>query len=189
VFDVSVFRIDFDDKIEQIQVNIADVERINSGDSRHQGIEFSVEYDLLPSESHSLKLFANGSLLDTEIRNSENPDLVGNDAAFAPRHLIRTGLLYDSEKWNAALTATLVGEQYWQDSNQARGFGANEIEAEIPDYQVLDFSVEHRASDKWTVFGGINNLLDEEYYSRVRNDGIEPAMERTFYVGLRLEIK
>jgi Fe(3+) dicitrate transport protein len=43
VFDISLFRIDFEDKIEQIQVNITDVERVNSGDSRHQGIEFSVE--------------------------------------------------------------------------------------------------------------------------------------------------
>jgi Fe(3+) dicitrate transport protein len=49
VLDISLFRIDFEDKVEQIQVTVTDVERINSGDSRHQGLEFSVEYDLLPS--------------------------------------------------------------------------------------------------------------------------------------------
>jgi Fe(3+) dicitrate transport protein len=188
VLDISLFRIDFDDKIEQIQVNITDVERVNSGDSRHQGLEFSVEYDVLPSEAHSLKLFANGSLLDAEIVSSLDASLVGNETSFSPDHLIRTGLLYDSEKWNAALTATLVGEQNWQDSNLPRGSGASLIAAEIPAYEVIDFSLEYRHSSKWAVHGGINNLLSEDYYSRVRNDGIEPALERTFYVGLRYEI-
>jgi Fe(3+) dicitrate transport protein len=189
VFDISAFRIDFDDKIEQIQVNITDVERVNSGDSRHQGIEFSVEYDLLADASRSFKVFANGSLLDAEIRNSTNPDLVGNDTAFAPDYLVRTGFLFDSDKWNAALTATLVGEQFWQDSNLARGAGASEIEAEIPSYEVVDFSLEYRPTDQWALHGGINNLLNEDYFSRVRNDGIEPALERTFYVGFRFEIR
>jgi Fe(3+) dicitrate transport protein len=69
-------------------------------------------------------LFANGSLLDAEIGNSLNTS--------------RTGLLFDSEKWNAALTATIVGEQYWQDSNLARGSGATEVAAKIPGYEVLD---------------------------------------------------
>ncbi len=188
VFDVSLFRIDFEDKVEQIQVNITDVERVNSGDSRHQGLEFSAEYDVLPSQSRSLKLFANGSWLDAEIIRSGNPNLVNNNTAFSPSHLIRTGFLFENEKWNAALTATLVGDQYWQDSNLARGTGAGEIAAEIPQYQVVDFSLEYRYSDRWTVHGGVNNLLDEDYYSRVRNDGIEPALERTFYAGFRFEI-
>jgi len=189
VFDVSVFRIDFEDKVEQIQVNIANVERVNSGDSRHQGIEFSVEYDVLPSVSRSLKLFANGSLLDAQITSSLTPGLVNNDTAFSPNHLLRTGLLFENEKWNAALTATLVGDQYWQDSNLPRGAGLSEIGAEIPEYEVLDVSVEYRHSDQWTLHGGINNLLDKDYYSRVRNDGIEPALERTFYAGLRFEFR
>ncbi len=189
VFDVSLFRIDFDDKIEQIQVNIADVERVNSGNSRHQGIEFSAEYDVLPDSPRSLLIFVNGSLLDAEITDSVNTDLIGNDTAFSPDYLVRTGFLFESERWNAALTATLVGDQYWQDSNLPRGSGASEIEAEIPDYTVLDFSVEYRQSQQWTVYGGINNMLSEDYYSRVRADGIEPAQERTFYVGLRFEIR
>lgn len=188
VFDISLFRIDFEDKIEQIQVNIADVERINSGDSRHQGLEFSVEYAVLASGPRSLTLFANGSLLDAEITNSVTPGLEGNDPAFAPDHVIRAGFIYDDTQCNAALTATLVGDQYWQDSNLPRGAGAGLIEAKIPSYEVLDFSMEYRPGARWTVYGGVNNLLDEDYYSRVRNDGIEPALERTVYAGVRYAV-
>ena len=187
-FDISVFRIDFEDKIEQIQVSITDVERINSGDSLHQGIELAMEYDLLPDASRSFTLFANASLLDAEITDSINPNLIGNTPAFSPDYLIRAGFIYDNDQLNAALTATLVGDQYWQDSNMPRGSGDDEIAAEIPAYQVLDFSLTYSLNDRWTVNGGINNLLDEDYYSRVRADGIEPALERTVYAGFTLEI-
>jgi Fe(3+) dicitrate transport protein len=39
------------------------------------------------------------------------------------------------------------------------------------------------------VHGGINNMFNQDYFSRVRNDGIEPALERTFYVGVRFDIR
>lgn len=187
LLDVSLFRIDFDDKIEQIQTSIADVERINSGDSRHQGIEFSAEYDVL-SSTRSLSLFANGSLLDTEIVNSVNASLIGNEAAFAPGYLVRTGFIYSDDRWNATLTATMVGDQYWQDSNFARGSGNNTIDAKIPAYEVVDLSAEYQSTGLWSLFGGINNVLNEDYFSRIRNDGIEPSLERTLYVGLRLAL-
>ena len=189
LFDLSLFRIDFEDKIEQIQVNISDVERVNSGDSRHQGIEFGVEYNLVADAAYTLKLFANGSLLDTEITRSLEADLIGNSTAFAPDYLIRTGFIVDRGPWNAALTASLVGEQYWQDSNLASGTGASRIDGEIPAYEVLDFSIEYRHRDRWTLYGGVNNLLDQDYYSRVRSDGIEPAQERALYAGFRFEIR
>lgn len=186
--DISLFRIDFDDKIEQIQVNITDVERVNSGNSRHQGIEFNLEYDVLADGPRSLTAFINGSLLDAQITDSLTNSLVDNDTAFSPDRLIRTGLLFDSERWNAALTATFVADQYWQDSNLPRGSGDNAIAAEIPAYEVVDLSAEYRYNARWTLYAGINNLLNEDYYSRVRNDGIEPAQERTFYAGFRIEL-
>ena len=189
IFDISLFRIDFDDKIEQIQVNISDVERINSGDSRHQGVELSLEYDFLKSESSSFSLFANGSFLDTEIVNSVNTNLIGNETAFAPGHVVRTGFIYDDVFWRASLTATLVGDQYWQDSNLSRGTAFGVVDAEIPSYEVLDFSMEYNPNEQWSIYGGINNLLNEDYFSRIRNDGIEPALERTFYIGMRLNFR
>lgn len=190
VLDISVFRIDFEDKIEQIQVNVSDVLRINSGDSRHQGVEFSAEYDFfaLGASTSELVGFVNGSLLDAEITRSVAPGLLGNTPAFAPEYLFRAGLIYANAGLKLALTATMVDEHFWQDSNAPRGTGDAQIDATIPAYEVVDLSAEYRLADAWTLFGGVNNLLDENYYSRVRNDGIEPAAERTYYVGFRFEI-
>ncbi|WP_366515597.1 hypothetical protein [Rheinheimera soli] len=39
-----------------------------------------------------------------------------------------------------------------------------------------------------SIFAGINNVLDENYYRRVRTDGIEPAPERSVYLGIRFSL-
>lgn len=187
-FDVSVFRIDFKDKIEQIQVNITDIERVNSGDSRHQGVELSLEYAFELSPGHNVTAFANASWLEAEITRSVTSSLVGNTVSFAPDYLVRTGVNYASNGLTAALSLTMVDDQYWQDSNLPRGTGAAMINAKIPSYQVIDLSSEYELSSQWALYAGINNLLDENYYSRVRTDGIEPAPERTAYLGVRFSL-
>jgi Fe(3+) dicitrate transport protein len=187
--DVSIFRINFEDKVEQIQVNIVDVQRVNTGDSRHQGVEFSAEYDFFHgnNDDSNFIAFINGSLLDAEITQSTTASLVGNTPSFAPNYLIRTGFIYKYAELNVALTATFVDEQFWQDSNLARGTGTNTIDGVIPRYEVLDLSADYQINDAWSAQAGINNLLDNDYYSRIRNDGIEPAAERTMYIGMKYQ--
>lgn len=71
--------------------------------------------------------------------------------------------LYNKEGVNVALTATLVDDQFWQDSNLARGTGgASQINAKIPSYEVLDLSAEYEISQSWSIQAGINNWLDED---------------------------
>jgi outer membrane receptor protein involved in Fe transport len=37
-----------------------------------------------------------------------------------------------------------------------------------------------------SVLGGINNLFNRSYYSRIRGDGIDPAYRRNQYAGISL---
>lgn len=71
------------------------MQRINTGNSRHQGIEFSAEYDFFhePGDSSSLIAFVNGSLLDAEITQSTTSSLVTNIPGFAPDYLLRAGFI------------------------------------------------------------------------------------------------
>jgi Fe(3+) dicitrate transport protein len=188
-FDLSVFRIDFDDKIEQRIVNVSDVERVNSGDARHQGLDLSVEYEFLGDDTgHSLLGFVSNTWLDAEIVRSADPTLLGKTPQFAPDYLSRLGLIYRGESGvHAALTATLVDSQFWQDSNLARGTGASLLPAQIPSYQVFDLAVEYPISAAWSINAGIDNLTDERYFSRIRTDGIEPAPNRMSYLGVRAQ--
>lgn len=188
-YDVSAFRIELEDKIEQRQISASDILRINSGDSRHQGLEASLEWDVLnPSgtaDASSLLLFANAALLDAEITRSENAALIGNDPAFAPERILRAGALYRSAGGiKLGLTASHVSEHFWQDSNAAGAGGA--IAAVVPSYSVVDLSAEVPLNDSVSLLGGVGNALDEDYYSRVRGDGIEPAQQRSYYFGVSL---
>jgi Fe(3+) dicitrate transport protein len=186
--DLSAFRVDLEDKIEQRLVGVSDIERINSGDARHQGIEFSVDWNLLHArEDSALRLFFNGSLLDAEIVRSVDADLRGKSPAYAPKRILRGGLLWEGVRGErASLTGTHVSAHYWRDSNLGAGSGASLLPAEIPAYTVWDLAVEYPLGESWTVFGGMQNLQDRVYYSRVRSDGIEVAPRRNVHAGLRL---
>ena len=190
--DISAFHIDLQDKIEQRLINPTDIIRVNSGDSRHRGIELALEYDVLKALNQhsgaSLVLFANGAWLDAEITRSETASLVGNAPGFAPDLVSRAGALWEQGKVKLALTGTYVSDQFWQDSNQSRGTGASFIPAEIPSYSVWDLSAEYAVNDNVALTAGVNNLFDEQYFSRVRSDGIDPAAERSVNIGFRIKL-
>lgn len=190
-FDVSVFRIDFSDKIEQIQVTTTEVERVNSGDARHQGIELSGEYDFFAgSADQHLTAFASVSFLDAEITESVTTSLIGNTPAYAPDHVAKLGLIWRGldDRLKLGLTGTMVDEHFWRDANTGAGNVVTFVAAEVPSYQVLDLTGEWKLHDRLSLLGGVNNLTDEIYASRVRNDGSEPAAERHAYFGIEVSL-
>ncbi|MBI2398015.1 MAG: TonB-dependent receptor [Xanthomonadales bacterium] len=190
-FDVSLFRIDFRNKIETLLVSPTEVERVNSGDARHQGIEFAGEYDFFAgSAGRHLTLFGSIALLDAEITDSLSADLVGNTPAYAPDHIAKLGLIWRGfdERVKLGLSGTRVDEQFWRDANTATGNVVTFVAAEIPAYHVLDLTGEWRINEHFRVLGGINNLTDEIYTSRVRSDGIEPAAGRQGYLGIEVAL-
>jgi Fe(3+) dicitrate transport protein len=63
------------------------------------------------------------------------------------------------------------------------GDDANSDDFEIPPYVVVDLTMDWKFHKNWMASAGINNLLDRDYYSRVRADGINWAMGRNIYLG------
>ena len=67
-------------------------------------------------------------------------------------------------------------------------FGANDNEDprfRIPAYMTWDLTLEAKVyKDYLSVMAGINNLFDEDYYARVRSDGIDPAYGRNMRFSL-----
>jgi Fe(3+) dicitrate transport protein len=186
-FDVAVFRVEVEDRVETQRIGADDL-RLNSGDSEHEGVEFQLSYDPLArlDSADRLEVFVNGAWLDAEITASQQAALVGRTPAYAPDYLLRTGVIYNwQDRAKLAVTSTLVDEEFWQDSNL--GNAATQT-AVIPAFEIVDVSGEFRVSPEWTAFGGINNIADQRYFSRVRADGIEPAADRTFYAGLRYSL-
>jgi Fe(3+) dicitrate transport protein len=80
-----------------------------------------------------------------------------------------------------------VSSQYFQDPNLPVGAGATFVPAKIPAYQLVDLSADLWLRPRLRILGGISNLLDKKYYSRVFQTGLDPGLGRKVYGGVALE--
>jgi Fe(3+) dicitrate transport protein len=93
---------------------------------------------------------------------------------------VRAGAIY---RWDSrakvALTGTFLDDHFADDANSPN--------YHIPAYMVWDLTFEWKVyRQNVSILGGVNNLFDEDYYARIRGDGIDPAYGRHFYAGLAL---
>ncbi|MGI8436326.1 MAG: TonB-dependent receptor family protein [Chthoniobacterales bacterium] len=151
-------------------------------------------YNPAPYRPYQLIVFSNVQLLDAEFTDSTQivpgtpRTFVGNDPAYAPHVLVKGGITFKREKcFNVTLSGVYVSEQFWQDSNL--GSGSIPL-AKIPSYEVFNLSAEFYLTRNLRLIGGISNLADERYYSRIFPFGggsIDPAPGRSGYAGLSVE--
>jgi Fe(3+) dicitrate transport protein len=196
-YDVSVFQVNVKNSIESLPLTPTQSVDINTGDQRSRGVEAETSYDLLqlwpaaPDGEHLL-LFANASYLNAVYTNSITVAQTGKTPPYAPHYVIKGGLtLSAAPGLKLSLIVDAVGGQYFQASDAGiniAGFGL--MPAQIPAYTVADFTGEYRFAGHWRVMGGISNLTNEEYYSRVFISGgkIEPALSRQFYLGVAYDL-
>ncbi|MBL9210797.1 MAG: TonB-dependent receptor plug domain-containing protein [Opitutaceae bacterium] len=193
VFDASLFQLEFDNQIGNFALAGGLSTLANVGRAVHRGAEAAVSYNLLARRTVSsprsgrnrgaavrpaLMLYANAMLLDAEFKEGANR---GRTPQYAPQHVLRTGLVYTrGANLKLAVTGTLTADSFADDGNTAT--------RRIPAHAVWDLTAEWRVPGTVVRFiGGLNNVLDEDYYSRIRNDGIDPAPGRNVYVGAAIE--
>lgn len=189
VYDTSLFFIDYDNFMETQTLSSGNTERSNSGRAQYKGWEGWMEADLLGldenlaqtdlgKERSELVLQAGLSLLDAKFVGGLNN---GKKPAYAPSYTVKSGLVYRLPgRLKISLTNQFLGDHFWQDSNAAGAVGTDQIDS----YKIWDLGLEAKIFKEilW-IYAGVNNLFNEEYYSRVRSDGIEPALERNLYFG------
>ena len=187
-FDVSLFHIDYDNRFGRVGTNSQNVGRsVNQGFSLSGEIDF---YDLIKGESDfDVSWYCAYQYLNAEF---EGGPLSGKAPQYAPEHMLRTGfIVQQKEEWKVAAMLTHLS-QHWADDANTVNASSN---FNIPAYTVLDITAEAKIwsskiggvdTELWALCG-INNLLDEDYFSRVRGNGIDPANDRNYYIGLRAE--
>lgn len=181
-WDASVFHMEFEDQTGTVGNTIQNV-----GDAEYDGAEFAVDFgvcewlDVLRGTDHAkrhgaLSLYGNVTYLDSEFVKGPN---LGKTPQFAPDYLFRAGVEYRfQDRVKVRLGGTFAADHFGDDSNsEQRG---------VPSYKVWDLTAEAKVyRDRVSVFGGINNLFDEEYFARVTSTGIDPAPGRNFYAGVK----
>jgi len=187
-WDVDYFILTFKDQIGTVGNSIQDV-----GDLLNQGMELSTEVDLVGAVDYfkksdytslvgSISPFVAYTLLDAKFDKGFNE---GRVPAFAPRFTVKTGFNYRwRDRVKISLFATFVDDQFADDAQTP-----NRI---VPSYKVWDLLAEMNLfrnvfnSFDMSLFGGINNIWDEKYYSRITSTGIDPAYPRNLYGGVKI---
>jgi len=137
-------------------------------------------------------VFANYTYLDSEVLSSvsgyclANPGAedCGNSAAFpdpqkgnpltnTPKHSASLWTTYALGKWTFGYGATYQGEFYLNNSFLATSGGSTTPTAlyKTPDYWTHRAMVAYDFSRNFALQLNVSNLLDEEYYLRIRNNG------------------
>ncbi len=126
----------------------------------------------------SMSAYGSLTLMGSEFVSGSND---GNTPAYTPDYILRFGLVYDwRDRIKVALTSSFIGSSFADDSNTAQRF--------VPAYDVWDLTVEAKVyRDTVSVFGGVNNLFNRDYYSRITSSGIDPSAPRNWYAGLKVE--
>lgn len=105
----------------------------------------------------------------------------GKTPQYTPDYLLRLGALYNwRDRVKLGLLTTFSAAAYANDNNTQQYL--------MPAYNVWDFTYEvNLLKDRLSVIGGINNLFDLKYTTRITNTGIDPAMPRNWYAGVQLK--
>ncbi|MBI5690922.1 MAG: TonB-dependent receptor [Verrucomicrobia bacterium] len=182
VVDASAFQLEFDDQVGTLALPGGRSTVANVGRALHRGLEASVQQDLLrlvrPAGHTTLTAYVNALLLEAEFKEGA---FAGRRPQYAPRHVVRAGLvLARSGTFKLGLTGTLADDSFGDDTNTDQ--------RRVPAYAVWDLTAEWRVPrTPLRLIGGVNNVFDEDYYSRVRADGIDPAPRRNAYFGASFE--
>ncbi|MFN2508257.1 MAG: TonB-dependent receptor family protein [Chthoniobacterales bacterium] len=187
-FDVSGFYFTFEDQISDVTLIIDEREvpsTANAGDARYVGFEGAAELDILAlftgggSEAPygRLNLYANATLLDAQFISGM---FDGKTPTYAPNYQFKVGGIYRwKEMVKVALLGTLVDDSFANANNTPERF--------IPNHNVWDLTAEVNFWEgRIGLFGGINNLFNEDFYAEIRDEGIVPAYRRNYYAGLKL---
>ena len=187
VFDTSVFYLELNDQIGTVTTGPGMSEIRNVGDAVHQGAELMVEADLWQWDDErpgryrsdgygALSVFHSAMWLDAEFVAGPN---TGRTPQYAPDYSGRGGVAYTSAMARLMLGGTWIDSHFAADNNPADRF--------IPAFAVWDLTGQIYVTSRLSVTGGINNVFNEKYFARIRNDGIDPAADRNYYLGVRLD--
>jgi Fe(3+) dicitrate transport protein len=174
----GLFLIDFDNQIESVNgVNI------NTGATRHRGIETAAEYDLGMLNAAMKGLSVYGTYAYTKARREQGVN-AGNYVALYSPHVATLGTRYRVQDWTFNLNAYGQSKQYADDANTVAG-SANGKFGEIPGYVLWNGQVAYDFANGPTVAFGVANIFDQPYYTRASveaNGGIFAGAPRTAYV-------
>ncbi len=201
-YDVSIFGLRYDNRLGEVLFEDTDGSikrrRGNIGDAFIYGLEFFTDWNIKNTffeqkEHFKTSAFVNLAYTRSEYLESDATNVTGNKVEFLPEVNLKTGVNFGYKNFTSSIQYTYLTEQFTDATNAARDITDNQrgIEGAIPAYGVLDLSAAYTYK-RWRLETGINNLLDNEYFTRratgYPGPGIIPAEPLTFYTTLQYKL-
>lgn len=164
----------------------------NVGNSISKGFEGFIEFNpvkaFTTNKVTDVMVFASYSYTDASY-SSDHKDAAtkGKNVENAPKNILRTGISAGYKSILITGQVSYVGESF-SDANNTATPTANGQNGLIPAYTVADLTATYKFSKNLNIKAGINNLLDERYFTRraggYPGPGALPADGRTFFVSV-----
>jgi Fe(3+) dicitrate transport protein len=182
--EIGAFLINFDNQYESNQTNDTVIAR---GETRHQGIETSVNYALdgLSPALAGFDVYATYAFVDATIR--EDGPNKGNRVPFASKHKGTLGVGYTEGPWKLNLDSSYQSDQFADNANTATE-SADGSTGKIPGYMLFSTRAAYDFGPQLSdlnVAVGVKNILNHEYFTRSfddNNKGKYIGEPRTVYV-------
>lgn len=208
-YDVDYFYLDYNNRVGVItKTNEAGTKyqyRTNLGHSVSQGVEAYIEFSptsawLKNNRLGNISIFTSLASIRAEYKDFKTTSVVngqvlegnlaGKKIENAPSKINRYGITYSKKGLSLTWQMSDVGEAFADASNTVLA-NAAATTGLIPSYQVQDISGTYRFKKMATLKFGVNNVMDEKYFTRrsggYPGPGILPADGRTWYLALNLK--
>ncbi|NQX91601.1 MAG: TonB-dependent receptor [Flavobacteriales bacterium] len=170
--------------------------RKNLGNAQIFGAELFLKANLIQlvapdtSRKWGLQSFVNYSHIISSYTDS-NSAIEGNKVEFVPDHNLKIGTTLRFKGFSITHQFTYISEQFTDATNARFRSDPNGILGEIPEYWVHDLGVKIPFR-KWYLQGGVNNFLDQYYFTRratgYPGPGIIPSDPRNFYITVGFKV-
>lgn len=203
-YDASTFLLYYNNRISRTIPFVDSQNRVrnltdNAGTAVIYGLEFLGDWNLKEtffdtSDHLKLNVFTNLALTDSEYTESDITNIEGKKVEHIPSVNFRSGISAGYKNLLGSLQYTYLSKQFNDPQNSppfpdASAPGAGII-GELPAYEIVDISLSYTYKN-WKLETGINNLLNENYFTRratgYPGPGIIPSETRTFYTTLQLK--
>jgi Fe(3+) dicitrate transport protein len=184
-FDISGFYLKYNNRVGTITTS-------NVGASISQGIESYIEFNPVRAFSNSTTtdviLFSSYAYTNaTYSGDHKDASTKGKKVENAPTDIFRGGISYGYKNFLLTAQLSFVGASF-SDANNTVAASANGNTGRIPSYSITDLTGSYKFSKMLQLKAGINNIMDERYFTRraggYPGPGALPADGRSLFISI-----
>ena len=200
-YDISVFRVDYKNRmgtlVFQDNAGLSYTFRTNIGNSVTNGAELFVQYKFPLTNNLFAGVFTSTSFMNAKYTSgqlsvgTENKSIAGNKVESVPEWISRSGLDVLYKGFSGTLLYSYTSSSFSDALNTVTPpvSGARGL---TPAYSIWDFNVTFKGDSFFSIRAGINNLLDQQYFTKrpafYPGPGIWPSDGRNYNLTIGIKI-